>query len=98
MHYNLTKLDFLKLFRTKNIFLDFYKNNKIIPTLDSYPPLTYSTTFNIFSRHTNLPKSRFCKPNLKSSLIMQSQLDTLHLVDANIIRRKQNTTDLLTLP
>jgi len=98
MHYNLTKLNFLNLFRTKNIFQDIYKINKTIPTLNSDATLTYSKTFNIFSRHTNQPESRFCKPNLKSSLIMQSHLDALRLVDAYIIRRYQNTTALLTPP
>ena len=94
MHYNLTKLNSLRFFRTKNIFQDLYKININFLTLNSDAALTH----NNFSGHTNQPESRFCKPNLKSSLIMQSQLDTLHLVDTNIIRRKQNTTELLTLP
>ena len=98
MHYNSTKLNFLRLFRTKNIFPDFFKNNKIIPTQYSYTPLTYSTTFNIFSRHTNLPEFRFCKPNLKSSLIMQSQLDTLLLVDTDFIDDKKINYICLTPP
>ena len=96
LHHNLTNLNFLRLFRTKNIFHDFYKINKNIYSLISYPDLTYYSTINIFSRHTNQPESGFCKPNLKSSLIMQSQLDTLHLVEANIIQRNQSTTELLT--
>ena len=62
----------------------------------SYPTLTYSSKINIFSRHSNPSLFRFSKPNLKSSFIMQSQLDTLRLVDTNIIRRKQKTNELLT--
>ena len=98
MHYNLTKLNFLRLFRTKNIFPDFYKINITNPTLNSDPALTYSLTFNIFSRHANQPEFRFSKPNLKSSLIKQNKPDTSFLVDTNEIRSQQETYIWLTPP
>jgi len=88
MHYNLTKI----------LLHDFYNIKNNIPTLYSYPALTYSSTLNIFSGHINLSEFKFCKPNLKRSLIMLNQPDASFLVDTNEIRSQQKTCICLTPP
>ena len=88
MHYNLTKI----------LFHDYYNIKNNIPTLYSDATLTYSSTFNIISRPTNQPDFKFCKPNLKSSLITQNKPNTSFLVDTNDVRSQQKTYILLTPP
>ncbi len=74
---------------TKILFHDFYniKNNNL--TLNPYPALTYFSTINVFSQHSFQPEFKFCKPNLRRSLIMQSQLESLLLVDTDFIDDKK---------
>ena len=98
MHYNLTISKYSGLLWTKILFPDFFKINITNPTLNSDAALTYSSTLNIFSRRTNQPEFRFCKPNLKSSLITQNKPDTSFLVDTNSVRSQQETYICLTPP
>jgi len=88
MHYNLTKI----------LFHDFYNIKNYSLTLNPYPALTYSSTINVFSRHTYQPEFKFCKPNLNRSLIMQSQLESFFLVDTDFIDDKKINYICLTPP